>query len=391
VKLAPILSLLALELIGCDALLGLEAPRLVGDEDSGLPASGGASGAAGSGGVGGERAAGGSAEIGGSSGAGGGGVSGSAGGGGSAAPAGGQAWIPPSPSCVSLSATACAGASCCEARYVPAGSFPMGRYDATSAYGTAEDAFSGGTSEVPQHQATVDGFYLDRFEVTVGRFRQFLADYDVWRATHPATGEGAHTQASLMASGWPAQGVTLATSAAQLKDASDIKCDNYATWTDMATTHEQYPQNCVSWFEAFAFCLWDGGYLPTEAEWEMAAAGGSENRLYPWGSALDTGRANYSESEGTAFMPVGSYPMGRGRWNHDDLAGSAYEWVLDWFIPSYSATPCQNCASLDLRVQRVVRGGAWALPAKEIRSAARYSGGPDSHTSYTGWRCARSP
>jgi hypothetical protein len=56
------------------------------------------------------------------------------------------------------------------------------------------------------------------------------------------------------------------------------------TWTDTVGPNENLPMNCVPWYKAFAFCVWDGGRLPTEAEWNYAATGGNEQRKYPWGS-----------------------------------------------------------------------------------------------------------
>jgi|SRR5580704_4705762 sulfatase modifying factor 1 len=69
-------------------------------------------------------------------------------------------------------------------------------------------------------------------------------------------------------------------------DAHLSSCSPAATWTPSPSGSENLPINCVDWAEAYAFCIWDGGFLPSDAEWEYAAAGGSEQREYPWGSAL---------------------------------------------------------------------------------------------------------
>lgn len=157
--------------------------------------------------------------------------------------------------------------------------------------------------------------------------------------------------------------------------------------------------NCVNWYQAFAFCIWDGGRLPTEAEWEYAAAGGVENRLYPWAErAVDLTRANYAESAHSERMTVGSYPLGTGAFGHQDLAGSLLEWVFDWYSSSFyegAGNPCLNCANAttvsESDSKRVVRGGAWNGPASALRSAYRYYMAPGESAYHIGFRCARSP
>ncbi len=110
---------------------------------------------------------------------------------------------------------------------------------------------------------------------------------------------------------------------------------NDTTWTSSPSGNENLPINCVSWFEGLAFCIWDGGFLPSETEWEYAAAGGSEQRTYPWGTtAPDCAHANFvldgASCSGTSTHsnPVGSLPVGDGVWEHSDLAGNVREWCL---------------------------------------------------------------
>jgi formylglycine-generating enzyme required for sulfatase activity len=143
-----------------------------------------------------------------------------------------------------------------------------------------------------------------------------------------------------------------------------------------------------------AFCIWDSGRLPIEAEWEYAAAGGSENRLYPWGSAVaDCTYANFnnvyycSGGAGSA-VGVGLTPKGNGRFGHADLAGNVVEWALDWFA-YYPYSECVNCFNATDSGQRAVRGGSFSLNATDVRSVARYATVPEDHYSPYGLRCAR--
>ena len=248
--------------------------------------------------------------------------------------------------------------------------------------------------ELPEHSAAVSSFALDKYEVTVGRFRAFVEAGAGTQVAPPAAGDGAHPE--IVGSGWDSEWNS------QLQDSTDhlllsAKCGgDYPTWTDTPGANEQCPMNCMNWYEAFAFCIWDGARLPTEAEWEYAAVGGDENRLYPWGDDVtEPLPANYYETDRTSFVAVGSYPDGNGRWGHADLAGSMLEWVLDWDdVDWYTKTQsgCSDCANLTPDLFRVVRGGGWTSSALTLRGVASDGYTPeDSWHRIIGWRCARTP
>jgi formylglycine-generating enzyme required for sulfatase activity len=250
------------------------------------------------------------------------------------------------------------------------------------------------------YPATVDDFYLDKYEITVGRFRRFVNAGMGTQASPPAPGAGAHPL--IAGSGWDSTwNANLAKDTASLKVAISMAGQ---TWTDTAGGNEDKPMNCIDWYTALAFCAWDGGRMPTEAEWNYAAAGGSEQRYYPWSSpptstTIDASYAVYCDdadySAGLCVVwNVGSKsPKGDGRWGHADLGGNLSEWTLDWYISPYP-TPCDNCANLNPRIvvvgfypPRVVRGGSFPDVADGLRSAERLFGSQGPHA--TGARCAR--
>jgi formylglycine-generating enzyme required for sulfatase activity len=239
----------------------------------------------------------------------------------------------------------------------------------------ADAAEEGHEDEQPEHKAHVDPFALDAFEVTVGRFRKFVESYD---GTPPEPGAGDHHGVS---AGWQSEwNARLPASRAQLEDA--LACDdmyNYDTWTSAPGLQENAAINCVSWYEAFAFCVWDRGRLPTEVEWEYVAAGGDENRRFPWGSESDMTNptlANTDMSDYSPFTPVGSHPLGNGRWGHSDLGGGMWELVFDAYDATWysgAAAECSRCANNAASSARVVRGGGWSMHGfpHDLRTAKR--------------------
>jgi formylglycine-generating enzyme len=295
-----------------------------------------------------------------------------------------ETWgLPPGPSCTGL-ATLCQGESCCANRVVPAGSVPLGTSFRDPASLPAEQ---------PEHDVLVSSFALDKYEVTVGRFRRFVDSY-----TGQSPAEGAGANPNIPGSGWRSdRNQPLPTTREGLM--ARLKCDaKLQTWTDQPGANEAFPINCVDWDVAFAFCAWDEGRLPTEAEWEYAAAGGVQNRRYPWGSEVDPALARYTCSgcSATVFAPVGARPLGAARWGHLDMAGGIAEATMD----AYSSTAYSDRVSTSVAYQVInplnpmssslgaaCRGGAWTSGDSSIRSASRL--GCTKAPAGTGIRCAR--
>lgn len=299
------------------------------------------------------------------------------------------------PRCLGLPATCGPSGtdSCCN----PGSLIPGGTY--YRSYDLAGDGSSGNQS----YPATVSMFRLEKYEVTVGRFRVFVNAGQGTQVSPPSSGAGAH--AATAGSGWNTSwNASLLASQAALRAA--VKCDTtYPVWTDSPGANEARPMNCVTWYEAMAFCIWDGGYLPTEAEWNFAAAGGSEQRAYPWSSpagslALTASRASYHDGTNcvgddmpgcavTDLVPVGSKSMGDGRWGQSDLAGNVWEWTLDWH--GTYVTPCADCAQMGSGTVRVLRGGSHVSLAANLRAGFRDYFTPANRYFHIGFRCARAP
>mgnify|MGYP001609032793 CR=1 FL=1 len=230
---------------------------------------------------------------------------------------------------------------------VPAGEFTMGEDSKRYAVGDPIYVYA------PVHQVYLDGFYIDKYEVTVARYAKFL---DPGKRSPPRF------------------------------------------WNDVnLEAHGERPVIGVSWDDADSYCRWAGKRLPTEAEWEKAARG-SDGRKYPWGNdqprqslgSYDPYGVRSWQGYGT-LAPVGSYEAGRSPYGAYDMAGGVWEWVADWYDNKYyDRSPKSNPKGPEKGKERGVRGGSWRHPPELMRSAYRHHYQPTVLPfTYLGFRCAQ--
>lgn len=249
---------------------------------------------------------------------------------------------------------------------------------------------------------SVGSFALDAYEVTVARFRRY------WTTAPHSAAVGAIS--------YPGAVVRVV---AVPREPDLATADEPCNWTPSAQSREQHPINCIDWATAQAFCVWDGGRLPTEAEWEFAARGRAvgglaTGRLYPWGDedpSATCDRARWNQfrctgEDGGQTRRVGSFPpapdLAGARLY--DLSGNVFEWVADNFV-DYSLTKGADCwralpagrrdPVCDVAVDgaRSLRGGSWYYDNPNVFTAASRSGASPGGTLRlhgAGMRCARS-
>jgi formylglycine-generating enzyme required for sulfatase activity len=259
--------------------------------------------------------------------------------------------------------------------YVPAGEFKMGidvdgakfawqlcrEYKGKIAPGVCKrESFA---NEQMAHTVALDGFWIDRTEVTNGQY-QLCVEAGICEPP--------------------------------VKSSSFTRESYYGN-----STYADYPVIWVSWHQAADYCTWVGGQLPTEAEWEYAARG-PEGRVFPWGDAFDGTRLNYCDvnctlgpadktvDDGYAdTAPVGTYdPVGVSWCGAQDLAGNVREWVADWF-GYYSLERQVNPMGPSSGESRIPRGGSWLDTPDDVRSTNRGENTPDYTRHKVGFRCAK--
>jgi formylglycine-generating enzyme len=165
-------------------------------------------------------------------------------------------------------------------------------------------------------------------------------------------------------------------------------------WDDLNFSHPEQPVVAPSWFDAVAYCDWLSRMtgqpyrLPTEAEWERAARGGIEQKLYPWGDEPPESLPNYASRWKTGPEPVGRSE--RNAYGLCDIGANVHEWCSDWFNADYySVSPERNPQGAIDGKRRASRGGSWRHYTKVSRCAARSSIPPEFQYADYGFRVAR--
>jgi len=220
---------------------------------------------------------------------------------------------------------------------IPAGEFIMGsneRWD----------------DESPEYIASTEAFYIDLYEVTNEKYKVFVDETKREAPYH-----------------WP-EG-------------------------NLPKGREKHPVVYVSWFDAKAYCEWNGGKrLPNEQEWEKASRGES-GLIYPWGNewTLDNSNNPYKHSTGTE--PVGSYPNGRSPYGLYDMSGNVWEWVDSYYLPHPGNTVHRAEYGED---KRILKGGSWfdCLSYGCGLSAPTFNRSfftPEVRNNSFGFRCAKTP
>ncbi len=276
----------------------------------------------------------------------------------------------------------------------------------------AGGAFTLGTesladSRPPVPNVRVSDFTLDATEVTVARFRRFHDDLARWRAALP--------DPSVIVVRYP-NGTELRVPTTDVDPdhlQSPLEGIGVNRFSDPRAGVASHPANGVGWAVAMAFCAWDGGRLPTEAEWEYAArwwqSGAPDGRTYPWGELTPVQRCDLAHWMIGVFTPngrcvgadkrasrrVASLPLGQSHGLHD-LAGNAIEWLADSFVSYGTActgrTPVDPICDAAGVNDRVMRGGSAATPATEAQqllTAWRMGQDPSRQNAAHGFRCAR--
>ena len=280
-----------------------------------------------------------------------------------------------------------------EMGYIPPGSFWMGD--------SMNDNDTGGT---PRHQVYVSAFYMDKYEVTGALWNEVKT----WAV---ANGYDFSNAGSAKGTNHPVQTISWYDMAKWCNARSEMRgrAPVYYTSAGQTTVYRTGQAELAN-----DFVKWpaNGYRLPTEAEWEKAARGGTGGRRFPWGDTISQSQANYNGQPGSyaydlgpgGYNPIGSIggtspatsPAGSFAANGYglyDMAGNIWEWCWDWYDGAWysnaGATQNDTRGPSGTSSDRVLRGGAWSDLAGYSRCANRVLNTPSVASSICGFRCVR--
>ncbi|WP_455211523.1 formylglycine-generating enzyme family protein [Kaarinaea lacus] len=279
--------------------------------------------------------------------------------------------------------------------FVPGGPFVMGSNlrddsDKQEEYGLVNPLY---LDEHPEHTITIDGFYIDIYEVTNAQYKLFLEK----------------TRRNTMPFQWSQNGYNLIKERLQATDVDTLRWiateyfkldrDTSAMGKkallkailDDQAKRDALPVTGVNWYDANAYCQWRGKRLPTEQEWEKAARG-PDGQMYPWGNEWVQDYVNTGDDSDweDGIAPVGSYPNNKSFYGVYDMAGNVWEWTASQYLP-YPGTDYQH---KDFgQYFRVIRGGGGGIGHYALsvffRGAARSYAPPQQPNNDVGFRCVK--
>jgi iron(II)-dependent oxidoreductase len=214
-------------------------------------------------------------------------------------------------------------------------------------------------TELPQQRVWLDGYEIDRDELSLGEYLAFLRQ----RKHHPAE---------------PLQ--KLIWHVITVHSVSD-------------RTLSRWPALYVTWAEADGLCRSRGKRLPTEAQWEKAARG-PDGWNFPWGDAPPDAKlamfGQHHVHEIPILAAVETGTEGQSPYGVHHMAGNIAEWVQDWFgFDYYAYLPDRNPPGPTTGRYKGVRGGSWKSKPNMLRTATRGGSAPDQRSATIGFRCAK--
>ena len=216
---------------------------------------------------------------------------------------------------------------------------------------------SGGESdEQPEHEITISPFVIDKFEVTEEQYESCVKAKRCTPAHYDDMGCLAWSGKSFQKVKVPPQ-----------------------------YRNPGYPVVCVTWYQAQAYCKWNGKQLPSEARWEYAARAGKRS-TYAWGSGSPS-KQTCADAKNKHPDKAGSHPA--NGWGLFDMTGNAWEWTSDNYCKDqYLYSEKKDPAGPATGLYKVIRGGGWYSGPKQLRISNRHWFSPGFAEVSIGFRCS---